>query len=484
MRSVTDRVFHYNSIALTEVLLVAFTCLIGSIIMRSVIYGNGTLFYLTIIGFAFVIGCLIPAEYVIISILILFQLNPIIPKHEIGLVELNVYDIFYVVLATRALFSILTKQGSLPRTYSVFALSFFLIWCICSTANAYNMTQYKNWVQMNVSLVRFIEYASAALFVPTLIDSPQKIHKIFIAFIATSVVQVIISVICYAIYFITGKILLYGPLFVDYSGGKLGRLSGIYGDPATLGEVLLLPFLLSLLMHEAAFSKISVTYPFILIIGIIFTRTRSAILGLFASLIALLIQRPVIGKEKYVAIGLTLISILVVIFTMQITGFENNLQGFFRVEVDDNITSRVALNIEFLNMFMSSPFLGLGWTGSGFNKTVNAAASLYIHILADLGISGFILLLGFFVALLYDSFTLLKYAKTQEGMITARWINLSTLAFLGISFGDITFYGGSEVTSFFFITWGLLQAAIGMERKLLNNKLNYNAINAIPQDVK
>ena len=395
-------------------------------------------------------------------------LKPII---TIGHIDIKSYDILYILFIVRIVIQMCLHEplGRLPNSHSVVILSLFIVWSGISTFIARYGISHQIWLLQIVSFARFVEFISFAFIVPLVITKPAQLRKIFYAIIIIALIQIVSSSV-HRILISFFNIDWKAKHLLSLNDGNFFRLTGTFCDPATFGDFLVFAFLLALVIQEPSSKLIKILFwvaPF----GIILTRTRTTIIGLLLSLIVLFTQQYGMQHQKFRTASAIGVGLIVAFITIGFMGIESIWIELFRLRVDDSILGRTTLMEHDLDVFLSNPLLGVGWTGSrSYLPQLNWADSLYTRLLADLGIFGIVLLLGFFATLLKDSFRLVIQAKTLIGADTAKWVHLSTVAFLGMSVGDITFYAGSSLTFIFFFIVGILFAGLGMEMNISTTK--------------
>lgn len=187
----------------------------------------------------------------------------------------------------------------------------------------------------------------------------------------------------------------------SHSIGRWLRAYGSFPHPNILGGYLALTLALSLLMSLLHRKKLRVpSYEFIFLFALFLTFSRTAWLAFAAGIVAMLLCCHVAKTKakKYVALLLTFVALLTLIFLPLI---ETRLTGNTTHEIT-SITERTAGYQEALKLFKQQPLLGTGpgnYTLAAKTLTPNQPIYTYqpVHnvpllILVELGIIGIVLL--------------------------------------------------------------------------------------------
>lgn len=210
------------------------------------------------------------------------------------------------------------------------------------------------------------------------------------------------------------------------TGEKILRASGPFSDPNVAAAYLMIGVLysVSLLIYLKPKIKISIILfitSIFSLVGIILTFSRTAWVSLAFGLIPIFHFYE--NRKVKIIIATSIISFLLVfiLFTPLGTFIIERFDSIFDLMGDISIRNRLSMAISGFNMFIDNPLFGVGFRGFPllYNYYIDPLApqvllyvkeshTLFITLLAELGIIGFIFVLIWFIRVFYDIFYLLK----------------------------------------------------------------------------
>lgn len=164
-------------------------------------------------------------------------------------------------------------------------------------------------------------------------------------------------------------------------------------------------------------------------IAVILTSKRAHLLfGLIAILFVYYFSNPKKMKSRaFILILLGGIAIPVILFlSTRIPLLNDTLSRFQDMDDDSHLTNRFALWEHAFQMFKNKPLLGNGWmsfrydysiyfyNGQGTQGEYINAHNVYIQLLAEVGIVGFLLYMGIIVYLLYNVFFMIRKCQKNK----------------------------------------------------------------------
>jgi O-antigen ligase len=266
--------------------------------------------------------------------------------------------------------------------------------------------------------------------VPYIVIGFYQIHnetviKIFhILFIANTVI------ILYALgQHFFGIPAIYKPLFFDEDSS---RLSGYFGHPNQYGGCISIIFIMNICLALYQNKRFFSYSPFLLV-GLIYSSSRSYFLGVFICLVILLaLTRSFKTILKYSVILVLIIAVI----ALTVPWFSQRIEDSF--SLDKNMY-RLNFWIISWNVFLEHPIAGVGsgmlpgylepFKEKGLIDNTAHAHNLYLHELAENGIPGFILVIGTHIYFLVKYFKL--HCRTSEPLLKAISLGVA-LAFVNL----------------------------------------------------
>ena len=266
--------------------------------------------------------------------------------------------------------------------------------------------------------------------VPYIVIGFYQIHKetvikIFhILFIANTVI------ILYALgQHFFGIPAIYKPLFFDEDSS---RLSGYFGHPNQYGGCISIIFIMNICLALYQ-DKRFFSYSPILLVGLIFSSSRSYFLGVFICIVVLLVlTRSFKTILKYSVILVLIIAVI----ALTVPWFSQRIEDSFSLEKN---MYRFNFWIISWNVFLEHPIAGVGsgmlpgylepFKEKGLIDNTAHAHNLYLHELAENGIPGFILVIGTHIYFLVKYFKL--HRRTSEPLLKAFSLGVA-LAFVNL----------------------------------------------------
>lgn len=274
--------------------------------------------------------------------------------------------------------------------------------------------------------------------VPYIVIGFYQIHKetvikIFhILFIANTVI------ILYALgQHFFGIPAIYKPLFFDEDSS---RLSGYFGHPNQYGGCISIIFIMNICLALYQNKRFFSYSPFLLV-GLIFSSSRSYFLGVFICIVVLLVlTRSFKTILKYSVILVLIISVI----ALTVPWFSQRIEDSFSLEKN---MYRLNFWIISWNVFLEHPIVGVGsgmlpgylepFKEKGLIDNTAHAHNLYLHELAENGIPGFILVIGTHIYFLVKYFKL--HCRTSEPLLKAFSLGVA-LAFVNLLVAGIFEY--------------------------------------------
>ncbi len=209
----------------------------------------------------------------------------------------------------------------------------------------------------------------------------------------------------------------HGLELVEGSRVTIGRSYGsMLGDPNDLALVLLLPFsfALSRSLQRSQGQWLATLVVLLLLAAMLATQSRGGLLGLAAISCLLLVRRFRLPRWLWALAPLLLLLLL------SLAGIaERQSGGAAESGIDESALGRLYAWQAAFSMMLANPLLGVGldnfyanyyfhsphWDGKN-----HAVHSSWFQVMAEAGLSGFILFVGFYLLLLRRAFHLLSHA--------------------------------------------------------------------------
>jgi|GEM_PF-3844533 len=363
---------------------------------------------------------------------------------SISVMEVGLYLLifpFWIILYFLELRFEHKKRAIIPLPYTII-LATFIISVIISSLFAYD----KGAVWKNLYPIKFI-----ARFLPLFVFPTVLSMEHFVKLLSLSV--------------ITGTISAgYGILRYIITGTRSGGIIKFYMTFAGVSMLLSLSSLFLSIIYLRKNKKLALFYIVcfvILTLGVIFSLTRNAILGVCAGIVILAFTLPKIG-----------IPILLILISLVLTTY------FTVPQIATRISSALSLNEESVNERLilwkagvknfDDFFLfgrGLGNTEKFCEKfSVEVKERCHLHnnflqIWFSLGILGIIAFISLFVFSYYFAIKALKEGQQRENKICGRYVIAILTAFLVAGVFEYNFGDSEVVTLFFFLLSSLLITA-------------------------
>ena len=202
-------------------------------------------------------------------------------------------------------------------------------------------------------------------------------------------------------------------------GSSVVRASGFVGDPNEFGVLLIsiIPFAFFSYFEEKNLNKkliCSLTF-FTILIASLFTFSRSVLLALLLILVVMLF------KKRKTKESMIIIAVIAVIFLFT---YPELIKRFDYYSINNGIEIRQRLIHNSIEVFKNNPFLGSGLgTIQFFTYRNTVTHNLYIQLLAESGIMGFI----FFILILI--FACKNLYSTRKNYLS-KTIMLALLSYL------------------------------------------------------
>lgn len=175
--------------------------------------------------------------------------------------------------------------------------------------------------------------------------------------------------------------------------------------------------------------RLAITCFVISFIAVILTSKRAHLLfGLMAILFVYYFSNPKKMKSRiFILILGGLISIPVIYYlSLKIPILNETLSRFQDMDDDSHMTNRFSLWEHAFQMFKNKPLFGNGWmsfrydysiyfyNGQGTQGEYINAHNVYIQLLAEVGIVGFLIYMGFIIYLLYNVFFMIRKCQKDK----------------------------------------------------------------------
>jgi O-antigen ligase len=245
--------------------------------------------------------------------------------------------------------------------------------------------------------------------VPYVVIGFYKIHRenllriVHILFIANSLIVV------YALgqHFL-GIPAIYKPLFYENSG----RMSGYFGHPNQYGGCISIILIINVCLALYQNKRFFYYSPFLLI-GLVFSGSRSYFLGVFICFLVLL---ALSRSFKTILTSSIIAALVIAVIMITVPMFSQRIAASFSLEKNSYRLNNWKIS---WNIFLEHPVVGVGsgmlpsylepFKEKGLIDFTQHAHNMYIHELAENGVPGFILVIGTQV------YFCIKYFKIHHG---------------------------------------------------------------------
>lgn len=302
----------------------------------------------------------------------------------------------------------------------------FLIGSIVAVVKNGHLTRYA-FLQKDIGLVFLLAGYIAVTFIASEWSRIRWILRILILSVF------IINFISVFELFISYHFNIKLPFFNYYES----RLGGLLIDPNAYGGLLVLSFIIQILTFYTdkplVKGKLGKLTNLSLAVGIILTFSRSAWLGLFLAYLTILAYRP-----RY-AFRIAMLFLLAFVIVLILFGIDFlPILTHMSTRSANSIDARVKLVNDAIPMFLNNPIFGIG-LGSFYKIKGIIIHNTPLWFLAEFGILGFTVFLGFVLRFIYWGFKTYKMNRPKEKPIIIGLI-LAHVAMLGLSMGIEAFY--------------------------------------------
>ncbi len=236
----------------------------------------------------------------------------------------------------------------------------------------------------------------------------------------------------------------------DRVSGPMGETANILGGYYVLHICLALGLVVYKVRHRALMALVIA----VIIIPLVFTKSRTSYVSLLVSLLAMFAARRTIWTGLVLAL-----SALAVLSSSDVTERFLTLFGVFQGNAPSSLVMRVKGWAAFLDWLPNAPFMGHGLG----NVALGAFDSEYVRVIFELGLLGLVLFFWLFGVVLSLSLRLNRQTRTPEFQGFALGVFGATVALLVHSIGATTFTTIRTTEPFFFAT-GLLYAINWMQQ--------------------
>jgi O-antigen ligase len=298
------------------------------------------------------------------------------------------------------------KFSTIDSKKNICVIAPLYLFIVMNIISLFNLTNIKDAIAYFAITFYMIFYA---LFI--FCNSNMKNYKpVFKAYIAGSTASALFGIAGY---------LLKIPIFTVY---EFSRAKALFKDPNVFGPFLIPTIILLLSGFKANNdSRMQRWIRFIVIIinsiGLLLSFSRGAYVNFFAALIIyLILSYKEIHLKRIMIIGIILIMILNIVW---ITAIDNDFKDFLshRIKLQSYDLDRFKAQKSGLHYAASNVFgYGPGQYGLTIERVMDfesAAHSLYIRVMLENGIAGFITMMVFFAAIIFN---LLKISINQTGI--------------------------------------------------------------------
>jgi O-antigen ligase len=267
-------------------------------------------------------------------------------------------------------------------------------------------------------LVRLASYAFVYILVFTMVRSRKQVYRLLAVFLLATVVPNIVGM--YNVLFVFSKF-----RYLD-----VPRLYRSIGSGPAHGLFLITPLLITLvLLSQSRSLWARVTYVFVLVslaVPFFYTLARGAWIGLFGALLVFVVVSST-SKQRRWFVSVLLILLAAAVF---IPAISERLVAIRNPGVDPSLLNRILTWRKSLELFKSSPFIGVGLgttdrlVGVLTFGTEYVMHNDYVRVLTDMGILGLLGYLWLYLALLRQAYA--AYQALNDTMF-------KSLAAIGIS---------------------------------------------------
>lgn len=389
---------------------------------------------------------------------LLFYINPIfsIALFTIPIFAFFIYFSTFVHPFNWLIFLIVASGldtfGKIPGTsITLFHISWGIVILTFLFYSLYNNdTQFKIHTGMNKYVFLFVGYAFLSLLYSPNAESGLvyiiTILSLFIIFLfivnflkTNSQLKVLIYTLLilnvFNSFLIYYQILFQNVLFIgrdtaqSLSGEKIWRASGTFDDPNVTATYLLIGIVFSfayLILNKTTIKQKLFIIPGILITsgGLILTFSRTGWLAAFVGIIIVVFFQKDKRKMFTVLFLIILFVVVVSIFTPYGEFIFARFLSVFDIMKDPSIRTRIFMGISGIWMFLNYPILGVGYRGfpklyDYFQHPLMPQSALYIKeshtlwitLLAELGIIGLLIVLFWFKEIIVTIFKSIKFSS-------------------------------------------------------------------------
>lgn len=302
-----------------------------------------------------------------------------------------------------------------------FVLSFLFV---AGLSLIYSPNKLSGLVLLATSTALFIVFILLVNFV----DTKRKIRSLLITL---SVVNILLSLLTFYQLLFENVLYVGRATVSSESGEKIWRASGTFEDPNVEAIFLMvgLIYAISLVIHSKEKIVLKLFFAgtaLITSVGIIATFSRSGWIAAFAGVIMILFLNRNKKLFFYSIFIVLLFFVGFILFTPYGEFITFRILSIFDVMADPSITTRLGLMLSGLKMFVDNPFLGIGLRGypvlydlyidplaPWFLLHVKESHTLFITLLAELGIIGLIIVVFWFKRIFVDSYKLIQKAHND-----------------------------------------------------------------------
>ncbi|EFK96827.1 O-antigen polymerase [sediment metagenome] len=223
---------------------------------------------------------------------------------------------------------------------------------------------------------------------------------------------VLISAVILSLFAIFQTIFGYQTLFSKENTYEAYRASATFQNANSLAIylVLTIPHLLYAINREIISKKIGWVSVVIILVGIITTVSRKGMITAWLVIFLYFLLKKQFRK-------LVFLSIFTIVAITILSGYMLVAQRFSKKELEIQVAGKHALVMAGVDMFKKNPFIGLGYEGysENFNKYFRrswysepskfSAHNIYIEVLANYGLLGFLPFMAIFLYPLFISFS-------------------------------------------------------------------------------
>lgn len=314
------------------------------------------------------------------------------------------------------------------------------------------------------SIVTLLGSIAAYLLCVNLVDSRAEFKTIIrILIISTLIISitVIIQSIAKGVFGIDLEIGSRTFIEIERGLGYLPRSTSIFRDSNALGYFLLpgLMILIYLYVIKKASSRrlLSISFVSIIALAILISYSRGTWLGVFVSLVCLIVIPAALEKPKYRPFIIILFALIIALLIMTPIGIITNefIVTPFKNIQQQNVDIRLQIWSDAIKKFSSSPIVGIGMGSYRYDHGMELVIhNTYLQVLVGFGIFGFI---PFFMLIVRSIMKGISGMKNNDDIAFALLLGFIALLSAG-------FFINSFQTKYF---W-LLMALITVSAKTFN----------------